>query len=174
MVQLWYVKSLVSKRKRYTYDWKEPWWKTRLDTQIREMNKDLGRANALIDKKTIKKRDQDSLERKYKIKQKGLHVAKEEIRQKIKAKTSKISRHQQRLNQYQQNRLFRNNDSRFYKQLNNETERTNENTIPDADESRKFWSDIWGNKVEHNREAKWMNDFKMGIHQSNRKLKSLK
>ena len=51
----------------------------------------------------------------------------------------------------------------MYKQLNNNTDRTDENAIPDADESRKFWSDIWGNKVEHDREAEWMNDFKMGM-----------
>ena len=127
------------------------------------MNKDLGRVNALIDRKTIKKRHQDTFERKYKIKQKGLHVAKGEIRQRIKAKTAKISRYQHRINQYQQNRMFRNNESRFYKQLNIDTDRTNENVIPDADESRKFWSDIWGNKVERNREAEWMNDFKMGM-----------
>ena len=157
------VCEILGFRKKKVHDWKEPWWKKRLTTQIREMNKDLGRVNALIDKKTIKKRHQDTLERKYKIKHKGLHVAKEEIRQRIKAKTAKISRYQQRINQYQQNRMFRNNESRFYKQLNNDTGRTNENAIPDADESRKFWSDIWSNKVEHNREAEWMNDFKMGM-----------
>ena len=67
----------------------------RLDTQIGEMNKYLGRVNSLIDKKTITKRHQDTLEIKYKIKQKALHVAKEEIRQRIKVETAKISRYQQ-------------------------------------------------------------------------------
>ena len=28
---------------------KEPWWKKRLVRQIKEMNKDLGRVNSLID-----------------------------------------------------------------------------------------------------------------------------
>ena len=89
------VCEILGFRKKKVHDWKEPWWKKRLTTQIREMNKDLGRVKALIDKKTIKKRHQDTLERKYKIKHKGLHVAKEEIRQRIKAKTAKISRYQQ-------------------------------------------------------------------------------
>lgn len=34
--------------------------------------------------------------------------------------------------------MFRNNESRFYKQFNNDIDRTNENAIPDADESRRF------------------------------------
>eukprot|EP00112_Aurelia_sp_Birch-Aquarium-sp1_P022216 Seg6175.2 transcript_id=Seg6175.2/GoldUCD/mRNA.D3Y31 product="hypothetical protein" protein_id=Seg6175.2/GoldUCD/D3Y31 len=137
---------------------KEPWWKKRLVRQIKEMNKDLGRVNSLIDKKTVKKIHQDALQRKYKIKQKGLQIAKEEIRQRIKAKTAKISRYQQRINQYQQNRMFRNNESRFYQQLNND-ELNKENATPDADESKQFWSEIWGKEVEHNREAEWLSDF---------------
>ena len=111
------VCEILGFRKKKVHDWKEPWWKKRLTTQIREMNKDLGRVNALIDKKTIKKRHQDTFERKYKIKHKRLHAAKEEIRQRTKAKTAKISRYQQQINQYQQNRMFRNNESRFYKNL---------------------------------------------------------
>lgn len=86
------VCEILGVGKKKVNDWMEPWWKKRLNTQIREMNKDLNRVNALIDKKTINKRHQDTLERKCKIKHKGLHVAKEEIRQRIKAKTAKISR----------------------------------------------------------------------------------
>ena len=96
------------------------------------MNKDLGRVNSLIDKKTVKKRHQDALQRKYGIKQKGLQIVKEEIRQRIKAKAAKISRYQQRINQYQQNRMFKNNESTFYQKLNNDEGQNNENAIPDA------------------------------------------
>ena len=124
------------------------------------MNKDLGRVNSLIDKKTVKKRHQDALQRKYGIKQKGLQIVKEEIRQRIKAKTAKISRYQQRINQYQQNMMFKNNESRFYQKLNNDDGQNNENAIPDADESKRFWSDIWGKEVKHNGKAEWLNDFK--------------
>ena len=81
------------------------------------MNKDFGRVSSLIDKKIVKKRYQDALQRKYGIKQKGLQIVKEEIRQRINAKTAKISRYQQRINQYQQNRMFKNNESRFYQNL---------------------------------------------------------
>ena len=139
---------------------KEPWRKKRLARQVKEMNKDLGRINSLIHKKTVKKRHQDALHRKYRVQQKGLQIVKEEIRQRINAKIAKISRYQQRINQYQQNRMFKNNESRFYQQLNNEDEQNKDNAISDVDESKQFWSEIWGKEVEHNRRAEWLSDFK--------------
>ena len=35
--------------------------------------------------------------------------------------------------------------------------------IPDADESIKFWSEIWNNKIEHNREPEWFDEVKQEI-----------
>ena len=101
---------------------KEPWWKRRLEGQVKDLNRDLGRVNALIERKAVKKKDVDSLQRKYKIKQNGLQIVKEELRQRIKAKHGKITRYVQRTKQYQQNRQFKNNEGGFYKQLNSEGE----------------------------------------------------
>ena len=42
----------------------------------------------------------------------------EEIKQRIVAKTGKIKRFSNRINQYRQNRLFQNNRHRFYQELN--------------------------------------------------------
>ena len=39
----------------------------------------------------------------------------------------------------------------------------NENVIPDADESKKFWSDIWSVTKEHNRNAEWLNNIRNDI-----------
>ena len=39
----------------------------------------------------------------------------------------------------------------------------NENVIPDGDESKKFWSDIWSVGKEHNRSAEWLNNIKKDI-----------
>ena len=44
------VKS-KSKEKR-----KEPWWKRRLEGQVKELKRDLGRVNALVERKTVKKK----------------------------------------------------------------------------------------------------------------------
>ena len=59
---------------------------------------------------------------KYKPKERGRPKVKEEILQRIKAKTAKINRYQQRVSQFQQNRLFRNNEGRFYKQTDGSEE----------------------------------------------------
>ena len=39
----------------------------------------------------------------------------------------------------------------------------NENVIPDADEIKKFWSDIWSVHKEHNRNAECLNNIKNDI-----------
>ena len=122
------------------------------------MNKDLGRVNALIQQKTIKKKHKDTLQRRYKIQQKGLGLV-EEIKQRIVPKTAKIERFSNRINQYQQNRLFQNNQHRFYQKLNEEGEQQ-ENEAPDQGEARRFWSDIWRKEVEHNKDAEWLEDFR--------------
>ena len=47
---------------------KQPWWKRRLESQVKELNKDLGRLNALLEGKKMKKKHQDNLQKRYKLK----------------------------------------------------------------------------------------------------------
>ena len=54
----------------------------------------------------MKKKHQDNLQKRYKLKEKGKPKAKGEILQRIKVKTAKISRYQQRVSQFQQNSFF--------------------------------------------------------------------
>ena len=93
---------------------KQSWWKRKLERQFKELNKDLGRLNALLQGKKMKKKHQDNLQKRYKMKEKGKPKVKEEILQRIKAKTGKVNRYQQRVSQFQQNRFFRNNEGQFY------------------------------------------------------------
>ena len=94
---------------------KQPSWKRWLESQVKEFNKNLGRINALLEGKKMKKKLQDKLQRRYKLKEKGKPTVKEEILQRIKAKTAKINKYQQRVSQFQQYRFFRINDGWFYK-----------------------------------------------------------
>ena len=73
-----------------------------IEAQVKQLKKDLGQINTLIERKNIKKKYKDGLERRYKMKQRGLPVTREEIKERIKAK-NKIKRYQSRFNQYQQN-----------------------------------------------------------------------
>ena len=69
--------------------------------------KDLGHINTLIGRKNIKKKQKDGLEKRYKMKRKGLAVTREEIKERIKAKNNKIKRYQSRINQYQQDCIIK-------------------------------------------------------------------
>ena len=51
-------------------------------------------------------------------------------------------------------RLFNNNHETFYQDL--DIEITGEQTAPDADEAKEFWSSIWSDSTEHRRDAEWL------------------
>ena len=153
------VTDLVGAKRGKRGPKKEPWWKRRLENQIKILNNDLGRVNALIQQKVVKRKHKDTLQTRYKIQQKGLGVVKEEIKQRIVAKSSKIKRYTSRITQYQQNRLFQNNQNRFYQELNGEGQ-LREEDVPDQREARSFWSEIWSKEVVHNKDAEWLEDFR--------------
>ena len=56
--------------------------------------------------------------------------------------------------------MFNIDQNRVYKEFNGEM--SNERVIPDAEESRRFWREIWDNTKEHNKEAEWFKDLKRG------------
>ena len=103
----------------------------------------------------------EQLEKKYNIRRKGMNTVIEELKQRVLAKAAKIKRYEQRITQYKQNIIFKQDQKRFYQELNGKAR--NENVIPDADESKKFWSDIWSVGKEHNRNAEWLNNIRNDI-----------
>ena len=48
----------------------------------------------------------------------GLTVTREEIKGRIQAKNKRLKRYQSRINQYQQNHTFQNNQAKFFRELN--------------------------------------------------------
>ena len=117
--------------------------------------------NAIIKNKPIKKKNLETLQRKYKLKETKLLGVKEELIQKLKAKSGKIKRYDQRIKQYHQNRQLRNNESGFYSRLNSEVHVTSE--IPGKKEAKEFWSNLWSKNGTHNENAKWLKDFKTSM-----------
>ena len=85
----------------------------------------------------MKKKHQDNLQKRYKLKEKGKPKVTEEILQRITAKTAKINRYQQRVSQFQQSRIFRNNKGQFYKQIDGSGE-GKEIVISEAQEAKTF------------------------------------
>ena len=99
------------------------------------------------------------VEEKYGVKRKGLTTAIEESKQMILAKAAKISRYEQRIQQYRINRLFKDNQKKVYNEVSGQTGSTN-GDIPNAGEIGTFWSGIWSVEKEHNKQAKWLSDLK--------------
>ena len=59
----------------------------------------------------------------------------EELRQRITAKSSNVSRYQARMERFRQNNLFKNNKGRFNDELNGATEA---NVVPDQESTIDF------------------------------------
>ena len=72
-----------------------------------------------------------------KIEKKRLNVVIGELKQRITAIAAKVRRYQGRVDSYRQNRLFKNNQRQFYKELGQEEGRCDDDN-PVAEESKQF------------------------------------
>ena len=96
------------------------------------------------------------IEHKYRVKKEGLNVVLQELKQKIQAKTTKLKRYDQWIEYYGINRLLQLVQKKSYQQLNGKTESSEK---PDTEETRRFWSNIWGTgKKSHNKNAEWLKE----------------
>ena len=145
------------KQKRETRN-AEPWWKRRIQRDIKRLQKYIGVLERKKRGELRKRGKYKMLERRYKIKGKGLNVVLEELKQRTAAKKAKVNRYVQRMKQYLQNRMFNVDQKKFYQELNGESRQ--EKIIPDAEESKIFWSSIWDNTAKHNDEAEWLQELK--------------
>ena len=120
---------------------KEPMWNRRLQYKIKELRKDVSQLEASNDTDISNFRHWGRLERKYNIRVKRLNVVIEELKQRITAIAAKVRRYQGRVDSYRQNRLFENNQRQFYRELDQEEERCDDDQ-PLAEESKQFWGNI--------------------------------
>ena len=137
-------------------------WKRRLQNNIRELRKDLSQPEASKDKGTSNFRHWERLERKYSIRVKTLNVVIEELKQRITAIAAKVRRYQGWVDSYRQNRLFENNQRQFYRELDQEGERCDDDQ-PVAEESKQFWVNIWNQSADHKKDAKWLQDLRSEV-----------
>ena len=116
---------------------KESMWKRRLQNKIKELRKDLSQLEASKDKDISNFRHWERLERKYSIRVKRSNVVIQELKQRITAIAAKDRRYQGRVDSYRQNRLFKNNQRQFYRELDHKEERCDDDQ-PVAVESKQF------------------------------------
>ena len=120
---------------------KEPMSRRRLQSKIKEPRKDLSNLESSKDKEVSNVRHWQTSERKYSIMVKPMGVVTEELKQRIVATAANIRKYQERVDRFSQNRMFQNNQKQFYRELNKEEERCDDDQ-PDAEVSKKFWGDI--------------------------------
>ena len=101
----------------------EPIWKRRLPNNIKELRKDVSQLEASKGKGISNFRHWEILEKKYNIRVKRLNVVIDELKQRITAIAAKVRRYQGRVDSNRQNRLFENNKRQFYRELDQEEER---------------------------------------------------
>ena len=93
----------------------------------------------------------DIYKRKYSNKVKRLHIV-EELEQRITAIAGK-ARYQGWVENYRKNRLFKNNRTKFYRELDLEEERCDDDQ-PVAEETKQFSANIWSQSADNNKHAK--------------------
>ena len=71
-----------------------------------------------------------------------MNVVIEELKQRITAIVAKVKRYEGRLDSHRQNRLFENNQRQFYRELDEEEERCDDDQ-PVVEESNQFQGNIW-------------------------------
>ena len=111
------------------------------EAQVKQLNKDLVYINTLIKRKNIRKKHKDGLERRYEMKRRRLPVTREEMKEIIEAKNNKIKRDHSRYNQYQQNHTFKNNQGKFYREINSGGRNYETAEVPDKKETQELWGE---------------------------------
>ena len=82
----------------------------------------------------------------------------EALKQRILAKSAQVRRYEQRIEQFGQNRIFDIDQKKIKAEFNEGGARLN--GVPNAEESKRFWSNIWNVGRGHNGEAEWLEDIK--------------
>ena len=106
----------------------------------------------------IKKRKLSELNERYRVKRKGLKIVIEELKQRLLAKSAKVRRYQQRIEQFRQNRIFYFDLKKMSAEFNEDEVRPSD--VPNVEESKRFWGDLRSTGKGHNREAEWLKDIK--------------
>ena len=91
-----------------------------------------------------------------------MNVVIEELKQRITAIAAKVRKYQGRIDSYRQNRLFENNQRQFYRELDQEEERCDDDQ-PVAEESKQFWGNIWNQSADPKKDAKWLEDLRSEV-----------
>ena len=95
-----------------------------------------------------KKRKLSELNERHRMKRKRLKIVIDELQQRILAKSAKVRRYQQKIEQLRQNRIFDFDQRKMYVEFNGFGVRTID--VPNVEESKRFCDDFWSTGKGHN------------------------
>jgi hypothetical protein len=82
--------------------------------------------------------------------------AREKLKQQIQAKAQRIRRYEKRSKQFRQNKVFKTDSKKFYREIGKNQIAVKEPPPPDKIE--EFWSKIWEEDKHHNEAAQWIQE----------------
>jgi hypothetical protein len=152
-----------------------PKWERRLNKRINNIRRDLGRITQYlkgINSNHLNNCIQSILNKnrihclKYNEYNETLIEIKDTLLQKLNIYSKRLKRYKNNKQRKFENKLFRNNEKLFYKNIaDNKTQ--NNNGIPNINEIKEFWSNIWSNEVQFNNQAEWIPNLENEIPDSN-------
>jgi hypothetical protein len=78
----------------------------------------------------------------------------ETLKQKVQAKAQRIRRHEKRETQYSQNKMFKEDTKKYYRNLNMKNIEARE--PPSMAEAETYWKSLRGEEAQHNERAEWI------------------
>lgn len=117
----------------------EPRWKRRIEADIKRLRQEVNflERESKGELGLKKKRKLGKLNKRYGVKRKGLKTVIEELKQKMLAKSAKIRRYEQRIEQFRQNKIFDFDKKKIYAEFSGGGVRSND--VTNAEESKRFW-----------------------------------
>jgi hypothetical protein len=78
----------------------------------------------------------------------------ETLKLKVEAKAPRIRRYKRKETQYMQNKMFKEDTKKVYRNLG--TKNLEAKEPPYMAEVEPYWKSLWGEKVQHNKRAEWI------------------
>ena len=78
----------------------------------------------------------------------------ETLKKKVQAKAERIRRYKKRETQYSQNKMFKEDTKKFYRNLGTKYIEVIE--PPSTAETETYWKLLWGEEAQHNERAEWI------------------
>ena len=136
-----------------------PDWQQSLQKQIDQLIGDIAIIIEYTNGNTTNKirRKLKTILKKHKmVANEQLIACKEDLKQALQAKAQRIRRYIKRSKQYKQNKMFREDSKKFYRELGKKTIQIEK--PQDIGQVKRFWQNVLEQEVKHNEVAQWIKD----------------